>query len=329
MVRCYEVGPDRTATIVTVANLLQETAANHAQALWGRGSWTPSLMQEQKLAFALSKMSIRMGTAVQWCVGAQGEPGDTPASCFPVASSRAGHPTHAAVLLTRAPCLACGVCCRNDRVRVSTWFAEAGTLAARRDWVIADAATGQQLGAATSTWLAFNLETRRMARLPPTLRTYFDTASPSPPRHALGEHYSPEKLAELLPDAPCYVSSKTRVRRCDLDMNLHVNNASYLAWIMDDVPDAVFATAMLTGVDIEYRAECVFGDNLESRATLVNADGSCVLPGDADPLGGQPLGFRHSLVRASDGVEILRARTSWEPLAGGAGHNNGHNGGSR
>ena len=213
-------------------------------------------------------------------------------------------------------------------MRVSTWFAEAGTLAARRDWVIADAATGQQLGAATSTWLAFNLETRRMARLPPTLRTYFDTASPSPPRHALGEHYSPEKLAELLPDAPCYVSSKTRVRRCDLDMNLHVNNASYLAWIMDDVPDAVFATARLTGVDIEYRAECVFGDNLESRATLVNADGSCVLPGDADPLGGQPLGFRHSLVRASDGVEILRARTSWEPLAGGAGHN-GHNGRSR
>ena len=77
MVRCYEVGPDRTATIVTVANLLQETAANHAQALWGRGSWTPSLMQEQKLAFALSKMSIRMGSAVQWCVGVQGEPWGT------------------------------------------------------------------------------------------------------------------------------------------------------------------------------------------------------------------------------------------------------------
>ena len=216
--------------------------------------------------------------------------------------------------------------CRNDRVRVSTWFAEAGTLAARRDWVIADAATGKQLGAATSTWLAFNLETRRMARLPPTLRTYFDTASPSPPRYALGEHYSPEKLTELLPDAPCYVSSRTRVRRCDLDMNQHVNNASYLAWIMDDVPHAVFATARLTGVDIEYRAECVFGDNLESRATLLHPDGSCVLPGEADPLGGQPLGFRHSLVRASDGVEILRARTSWEPLAGGGGGNHAHNG---
>jgi hypothetical protein len=70
VVRCYEVGPDRTATLVTVANLLQETAARHAQCLWGPGRWTPSLMQEQNLAFALSKMSIRMDSAVQWCVAA-------------------------------------------------------------------------------------------------------------------------------------------------------------------------------------------------------------------------------------------------------------------
>ena len=75
VVRCYEVGPDGTATIVTVANLLQETAANHAQALWGPGCWTPSLMQERHLAFALSKMSIRMDTAVQWCVCAKREEG--------------------------------------------------------------------------------------------------------------------------------------------------------------------------------------------------------------------------------------------------------------
>lgn len=216
-------------------------------------------------------------------------------------------------------------------MRVSTWFAEAGTLAARRDWVLSDAVTGQRLGAATSTWLTFNLETRRMARLPASLRTYFDTASPSPPQFALGEHHAPEKLHELLPDAPCYVSSRARVRRCDLDMNLHVNNASYLAWIMDDVPHAVFATARLTGVDIEYRAECVFGDHLESRATLVHADGTCVLPGEADPLGGQPLSFRHSLVRAEDGVEILRARTNWAPIPhGGAAHGGAHakNGGA-
>ncbi len=295
--RCYEVGPDRTATMVTVANLLQECAANHAQELWGAGTWTPSLMREMRLAFALSKMSIRMDTAVQWCALRQSAAVCSPPSTLPS--------KHISRCLVHA--------CRGDTVRVSTWFAEAGTLAARRDWVLSDAETGAKLGAATSTWLAFNLDTRRMARLPPAVRSYFETASPSPPRYAMGSDHSPEKLPELSPDSPCVVSSRARVRRCDLDMNQHVNNASYLAWIMDDVPEGVFQTAHLSGVDLEYRAECVFGDEILSRATLVHADGSCVLPGEADPLGGKPLSFRHSLLRPSDNTELLRARTCWAP----------------
>ena len=65
--RCYEVGPDQLATMVTVANLLQEVAANHAQELWGAGAWAPTLMTEQHLAFALSKLHIRMDAPLQWC----------------------------------------------------------------------------------------------------------------------------------------------------------------------------------------------------------------------------------------------------------------------
>ncbi len=66
-VRCYEVGPDQLATMVTVANLLQEVAANHAQELWGAGAWAPALMTEQHLAFALSKLHIRLDAPLQWC----------------------------------------------------------------------------------------------------------------------------------------------------------------------------------------------------------------------------------------------------------------------
>lgn len=65
--RCYEVGPDQLATMVTVANLLQEVAANHAQELWGAGAWAPALMTEQHLAFALSKLHIRLDAPLQWC----------------------------------------------------------------------------------------------------------------------------------------------------------------------------------------------------------------------------------------------------------------------
>lgn len=81
-----------------------------------------------------------------------------------------------------------GRACRGTTVLVRSWFGEAGTLAARRDWELRDAATGEHLGGATSTWLAFSLKTRRMVRLPPALRTWFLTDSPQPPRCVHREH---------------------------------------------------------------------------------------------------------------------------------------------
>ena len=92
-VRCYEVGPDQLATMVTVANLLQEVAANHAQELWGEGVWAPALMTEQDLAFALSKLHIRMDAPLRWCAApgralaqARGDLQPLPSSplCLPV-----------------------------------------------------------------------------------------------------------------------------------------------------------------------------------------------------------------------------------------------------
>lgn len=274
--RIYEVGPDGTASLSTVANLLQECAANQSQALWGEGAHTPGLMRQQNLVFALSKIFLKMESQLRW----------------------------------------------GDVVRITTWFAEEGSLAARRDWTVDCARTGRRLGAATSTWLCFNLGSRRMARLPPTLRSWFDSSSPKPPRRAFAEPPEAssaaalERLTELPADAPCLVSGRVRVRRCDLDMNAHVNNTRYLEWLLDDVPQAVHDAAALVQAQLEYRSECIYGEEVTSRVSLVHPDGSCILPGALQLAAAQgPLAFRHSLVRAADGVELLRARTVWEARA--------------
>jgi hypothetical protein len=100
-------------------------------------------------------------------------------------------------------------------------------------------------------------------------------------------------------------------------MNRHVNNASYLEWIMDDVPTAVFEAAFMSGVDIEYRSETKYGDEIASRSSLLRPDGTCLLPEEAGGDGvGQadgPLTFQHVLLRPADGAELLRARTQWRP----------------
>jgi fatty acyl-ACP thioesterase A len=106
-------------------------------------------------------------------------------------------------------------------------------------------------------------------------------------------------------------------------MNRHVNNASYIEWILDDVPSPVFETAFMSGLDIEYRSECKAGDEIDARSALALPDGTCLVPGTADagPCT-QPLTFQHALLRPSDGNELLRARTQWMPreqaLADGA-----------
>lgn len=161
--------------------------------------------------------------------------------------------------------------------------------------------TGEVIGAATSTWLAFNLKTRRMAKLPKDLLFYFKTSSPDPPRFAVGEGFSPEKIGEVDAARPLAAQSVTTVRRADMDMNLHVNNVAYLKWVCEDVPAGVFDSHVLTGIDLEYRAEAHSGDEVQSRSVEAAA-----------AAGGERV-FEHSLLRASDKAELLRARSTWSP----------------
>ena len=105
-------------------------------------------------------------------------------------------------------------------------------------------------------------------------------------------------------------------------MNWHVNNASYLKWLLEDVPagvqEAMQVSGVCTGVDIEFRAEARYGDVVVSRSaqrsfngrSLTHADGS---RGSSD---GDSVTMQHSLLRQRDGVELLRAHTHWRrPLA--------------
>lgn len=68
-IRGYEVGPDRKTTMITIANLMQEIASNHAVAMWGRtdeGFATDPEMAKQGLIFVMTRMQIQMDTYPKW-----------------------------------------------------------------------------------------------------------------------------------------------------------------------------------------------------------------------------------------------------------------------
>lgn len=68
-------------------------------------------------------------------------------------------------------------------VQLSSWFQEDTRLSAAREWRLTDARTGNEFGRATSTWVVVNMQTRRLSKVPPTMRVVMERFTPIPARY--------------------------------------------------------------------------------------------------------------------------------------------------
>lgn len=266
-IRGYEVSPDQRATIVTIANLLQEVAGNHAVGMWGRSDeGFASLPVLKDYLFVMTRLQIRMYTYPKW----------------------------------------------GDVVSVETYFTEEGRLAFRREWRITDVATGELLGAATSTWVTINTATRRLAKLPEDVRKRFLRFGPSGDVQILPVEETRKKLPDM--ELPGEIQAPVQVaRRSDMDMNGHINNVTYLAWTLESMPEDVYLGCKLKELEVDFKAECQAGNT-------IHAHSSPLPPGDGDAGAANGNGhcatrqYLHVLQRC-DGdacAELVRARSTWE-----------------
>ena len=160
---------------------------------------------------------------------------------------------------------------------------------------------------AGSSWSVMSLADRSMAQLPEELIPRY----PSAPRPCIP--FACRVIPRLRAEGPS--RSLLRVRRDDLDINGHVNNTRYLAWILETMPPSSALRQhwseppMPSLVDITFRAECFPQEELE-----------CLCAPSAVPAGVTETGFDHpvscarlhSIQRVSDGGEVCRALTLWE-----------------
>ncbi len=79
----------------------------------------------------------------------------------------------------------------------------------------------------------------------------------------------------------------------DIDLNDHVNNMSYIRWILSFMDHDYCSTRLLKSLETNFVTSAMFGDNLLCRYKMID-DTTCV----------------HSIIRA-DGSEVFRARTIW------------------
>ena len=230
-IRAYEVGPDERATVLTVCDLLQEAAGEHARAAGREGF---SLPDGGWATWVLARLRVR---------------------------------------IARRPRM-------RERIQIETWPSDLDGLRAARDFRIAGA-DGGELATATSSWFLIDVARRRPVRLPEAMTGFaarerpralaFDGPDPAPPGDTDAER-------------------SFRVRRSDLDRVGHANNVRFVEWALE----ALGADDGLAEIDIQYRAEAVYGDTVTSRASSLQ-DGA----------------RHHELARASDGRTLALARTVW------------------
>ncbi|GMH43470.1 hypothetical protein BSKO_11392 [Bryopsis sp. KO-2023] len=188
----------------------------------------------------------------------------------------------------------------GDVIEVETWFSTESRASAKRDWAIRDAQTGETIGRATSTWVMVDIVKRKMARIPEEMKENFKQFV-SPERHSVAVSEARQKLPNMSEDST--PGPDRFARGSNVDMNGHINNVVYLIWALDTVPDEIHDSKTLTEMEMDFKAECVAGDRVESSWCEIESENGST---------GTNV-FLHSLrkVTGEKSRELIRVRTKW------------------
>lgn len=173
----------------------------------------------------------------------------------------------------------------GQSVTVRTWPRGWKSLLALRDFEILDTG-GARLLAGTSGWLMFDLKSRRPQRLEPALANLLTF----PERQSIG--CDPGRLAD---SATGSREAEVAVKFSDLDLYDHVNNTTYVRWLLDSYPAAFRRAHTVRSMSINFLAEMNGAD-----VALLTTEAS------------GPLEMKHVVRRRIDGAETCRALLSWK-----------------
>lgn len=177
----------------------------------------------------------------------------------------------------------------NDSISVLTWPKGTDGVFALRDFKIFDKEK-RLIGAATSSWLIVNLESRKIQR-PDKQLSSVNSNKELPdalPRNA-------SKLESASPES--VINPPFRVRISDLDVNLHANNVRYLRWALDTYDLGFIMNNVPFSAEINYLAESRLNDEIIIRTS--------------EEIGTERA-FRHSIIKIPDNLELCRIKIGWK-----------------
>ena len=175
----------------------------------------------------------------------------------------------------------------GDEIIIDTWPEALDRLTTERRFDIRTGG-GEIVGSATTIWLVLDLEKRRPVRIPAGIVESLSV-------HDLGRR--PTRFPALTAPERSENEILLPVRWADLDLAGHVNNTSYVDWVLEATPDEVRDHRRLEELDIYYLSECRRGSSVVSACQA--------FPGTGE------LEIRHTVTRATDDELAACARSSW------------------
>jgi len=177
----------------------------------------------------------------------------------------------------------------GEELTVSTWPSGTRGVFALRDYEMWDE-KGGPVAAATSSWVLWNLAEKQPSRLDGRWAEEFvlDQRAVSDPFATLPSLESPERELAF------------RVEMHDIDINSHVNYAVYIRWALESVPEKILRSHAPSEIEVAYRAEAFYGDEVLSRSGRAE--------GEPRPV------FRHAVFHKEKGTELARLTTAWAPF---------------
>lgn len=184
------------------------------------------------------------------------------------------------------------------KVRIHTWPSHRDRFAHRGYQVFAE--NGSLLVEGGSAWNVMSLTERKLSSIPDEMLERY----PADPRSCLP--FMSRTLPRTAEDAPEQTTARIVVRKDDLDINRHVNNAHYLSWLLESLPYQPDQKNIPALIDIGFRAECFPGEELIGLSCPAPCPDLSVYS-DPGLIGAKCL--QHAIRRQSD--DVCRAISLW------------------
>ncbi|OLN28872.1 acyl-[acyl-carrier-protein] thioesterase [Desulfosporosinus metallidurans] len=147
----------------------------------------------------------------------------------------------------------------GEKVIIETWPSNFERFYATREFIIRNHKQ-EIIGRATSLWIFINTQTKRPLRIGLEFRDAYGLDAV----RAIEDHFN-QLHAVKEGEGGSKGEQAFLVRRSDIDTNGHVNNANYLQWMLEVIPEDVYKNNHLASLEIIYKKETTYGSSIRSK----------------------------------------------------------------